>query len=57
MGMHKSASTGSGMNMGLDSSLLSPAGRGMTSSQSQSSSLAGLGPVPKSDPFAELSQS
>ncbi|KAK7100826.1 cyclin-G-associated kinase-like [Littorina saxatilis] len=50
MGMHKSASTGSAMNMAF-----SAGGPGMSSSQSTSSSLGtGTGPVPKADPFADL---
>lgn len=47
MGMHKSASTGSGMNNAFGA----PVGTGLSSSQSTSS----FGPVPKADPFAELS--
>ncbi|KAK7502233.1 hypothetical protein BaRGS_00006597 [Batillaria attramentaria] len=49
MGMHKSASTGSGMSAyGSGSS-----GLGMSSSQSQNT-LGNIGPVPKVDPFADL---
>ena len=53
MGMHKSASTGTGMNMAFGSG-----GAGMSGSQSTNSSLGGgIGPVPKADPFADLGQS
>ncbi|XP_076440781.1 cyclin-G-associated kinase-like [Babylonia areolata] len=49
-GMHKSASTGSGMNMAFGSAM----GTGMSGSQSTSNFGTGIGPIPKADPFADL---
>ncbi|KAL8622464.1 hypothetical protein ACOMHN_034129 [Nucella lapillus] len=49
-GMHKSASTGSGMNMAFGSAV----GSGLSGSHSTSNFGTGIGPIPKADPFAEL---